>query len=301
MGKGLLPSKCLLVLIATALGMAAGAGEAPRPASQPATNPTTRFSIATYNINYGNARLETVAATLRKSAADVVCLQETNPQSERYLRRQLRGLYPHMSFRHDGGAGGFAFLSKAPLTGIGYVPRKHGWFGMHTAEVTLGGQKVFLANLHLVPVNPRQGESLVGTFFRSESIRANEITWFSRQLPAKGPVILVGDLNSRSDLYAPQYLRSLGYTDSFAAVTETPDRHTTWRWRYKGIDWQFRIDYIFHSPQLRTLASRVVPSDGSDHNLVCSTLAWAPPKQPEESAARTPGGKTASSDAKGSP
>jgi len=38
---------------------------------------------------------------------------------------------------------------------------------------------------------------------------------------------------------------------------------------------KFRFDYIFPSRDIRTLESRIVPSDASDHDLVVSRLGWA--------------------------
>ena len=35
-----------------------------------------------------------------------------------------------------------------------------------------------------------------------------------------------------------------------------------------------RIDYIFHTRHLRTLESRILQSDASDHHLLVSRLQW---------------------------
>ncbi len=57
------------------------------------------FTIATYNILYRNRDLPKLVTTLRETAADVVALQETNPESEKFLREKLAREYPHMAFR----------------------------------------------------------------------------------------------------------------------------------------------------------------------------------------------------------
>ncbi len=77
------------------------------------------FTVASYNINYGNPNLGEVYKAIVTADADVVCLQETNRSSEAYLRRRFREKYRYTSFirapRHA--AGGYGFLSKAPLMG----------------------------------------------------------------------------------------------------------------------------------------------------------------------------------------
>ncbi|MCR4412766.1 MAG: endonuclease/exonuclease/phosphatase family protein, partial [Thermoguttaceae bacterium] len=82
------------------------------PAAEPA-----EFSVATYNINWGNMDLRKMAATVDKADADLVLLQETTPPSEAWLRRQFRDRYPDIRFRGDKGqyhAERFGILSKSP-------------------------------------------------------------------------------------------------------------------------------------------------------------------------------------------
>jgi endonuclease/exonuclease/phosphatase (EEP) superfamily protein YafD len=61
-------------------------------------------------------------------------------------------------------------------------------------------------------------------------------------------------------------------------VTETPDDHSTWEWSTRGGKLSLRIDYLFHSPELTTRSSEIIPETGSDHRLVVSE--FAPTKPP---------------------
>lgn len=263
------------VLAAAAAGLAPGHRPAADAATAPTTAPAGRFAVATYNVLYKNRDLKELVETIRKAQADLVALQETNAASERALRRELSRLYPHMAFRHAPQAGGFALLSKSPLRNVTYVRPRHGYFGMLTARAMLGGKDVQVANVHLHPFNPRKGESPVAALLQSEKVREKEIAYFAKRLAPKGPVIVLGDFNTTSQMAAPKRLSSRGFIDSFASVTENSDRHATWRLQQPGMELGLRIDYIFHTADVRTVGSRVIPSKASDHDLVVSKLAWA--------------------------
>ena len=87
--------KRLGIILLTAIFWAAVRlpGTTTNPASGPTTKPNVKFTVATYNINYGNVDLKKIARIIRKADADLVCLQETNRQSEKHLRRALRRKY----------------------------------------------------------------------------------------------------------------------------------------------------------------------------------------------------------------
>jgi len=277
---------CACAVVATAAtSVAPDRQTATRPADGPAartaTNPAMEFTVATYNINYGNVNLKQAAQTIRKSKADFVFLQETNDESARYFRRSLRLEYPHMRFRRARGAGGFGFLSKAPLTKLNWMPPKFGWLGTWMARVKLGGKHIQVANVHLQPIVPAKKEKIKGLmkmFLATEVIRAKEIVRIHSALAESIPTIIAGDLNSTSKMTSPQYLTARGFIDSFAAVVPNADKQITWHWLYRGVHWKFRLDYIFHSAEIKTLRSRVIRSKASDHYLLVSTLTWSSKK-----------------------
>ena len=266
------------------LAVSAGAfPEAPKPEAQgpEATRPQAKFTVACYNINYGNPDLGQVLKAVVQADADLLCLQETNRSSKAYLRRRLGRKYRYHSFvrapRHP--AGGFGFLSKVPLHNVKYIPRHKGMFGAYVAQAVLGGRKVQVASLHLQPMFFGQSRTLADTWRalrQYEQIHAAEIAFICGKLSKTMPVLVVGDLNSPSLMCAPQYLRSRGFVDSFASVTDDPDKHVTWHWQTDRAHWQYRLDYIFHSRHMRTRSSAVIRTSGSDHYLLTSSLAWSP-------------------------
>jgi hypothetical protein len=56
------------------------------------------FRIVTYNVNWGAPRPELAVEILKHSEADIICLQETTPEWEQFLRRELEGDYPLAEF-----------------------------------------------------------------------------------------------------------------------------------------------------------------------------------------------------------
>lgn len=262
-------------------------------AEKPAAKEEPALVVATFNINWGNVNLPKIAAAIREAKADLVFLQETNAQSESYLRRQFFRDYKTIVFQGGGGrmpAERFGFLSKNPILKPKYLPAKHGLFGAWIAQTELAGRKVQVVNVHLQPIviPSRDGRSAkwlggerlsklsgaLGAFMDMEDVHKREIEDIYQAIEADVPTILAGDLNSLSSLAAPAFLREKGFVDSFASVVQDPDSHRTWHWPLGKLEAAGRIDYIFHRRHFRTLASRNIDSEASDHLLVVSRLAW---------------------------
>ena len=249
----------------------------PEPEKQPAT-----LTLATYNINRANADLAGAAETIRKSGADLVCIQEANAESEEFLTRELAEEYPHAAFRYGRRYNGFGFLSKVEIGELKLIKAVE-FFNTWTTEIDFDGRPLRIVNVHLHALNPRKGNEplqILEALRKTENIRAKEITNVCQRLNPDMPSIIIGDFNSLSGFCAPGFLKENGFIDSFASVNEDPNSHTTWHWKWKGKDLGFRIDYLFHPESLSTLESRVEKSDASDHYLLVSKLKWTP-KAPE--------------------
>ncbi len=280
--------RCLLLWSVVGALLAHAAVRAEEPSDAAAPTPA-EFTVATFNMNWGNVDLDDTVEIIRRSGADVVCMQETNAASERRIRRRLARLYPHMEFRRGGAfSDGFAVLSKTPLARVRMIPARHGFFGTLVAETRLMGRRVQFASVHLEPVYPRNNEGflgMIGVFLRTEEIHRREIAHIYSNLERDVPTVIAGDMNSVSFGSAPLFLAARGFTDSFASVTKDADRRVTWRWTYQGRKYRFRIDYVFHSADFVTLRSRIVPCESSDHHMVVSALAPAPAREAERAAA----------------
>src|SRR4051794_33785662 len=66
-----------------------------RPRERPAG---TYLKVLSYNVNWGAPRPELAIELIRKSEADIVCLQETTREWEQIFRQALRSEYPFMQF-----------------------------------------------------------------------------------------------------------------------------------------------------------------------------------------------------------
>lgn len=251
----------------------------PSPVPRARAEAATEFTIATFNMNWGNVDLADTVRVIRSARADLVCMQETTPEAERAIREGLAREYPHVHFTGNVRySSGFAILSKTPLSGVRFLEPEFGFFGTLLADVELGGRRVRVASVHLEPIVPREGggaADILALFLKTEGLHLKEVRRVAAELPEGAPAIVAGDMNSASFGSAPRFLKGRGFVDSFAAVTPNPDAHVTWHWKYAGTDWRFRIDYVFHSAEIRTIESRLVDAPSSDHKLVVSRLGWA--------------------------
>ncbi len=60
--------------------------------------------VATYNLNWGNRRGDQVLDAISTAKPDLVCFQETTPQSEQFLRAKLAPTFPYFAaVGHEGG------------------------------------------------------------------------------------------------------------------------------------------------------------------------------------------------------
>lgn len=238
-----------------------------------------RLRLATYNINWGNVNLRQVGEAIHISEADIVLLQETNGQSERFLHVKFRQRYPHMHFIGHKGllAERFGYLSRYPLSNLRFDPPRHGLFGTYYATCTVGDKSVNLVNVHLAPFLARRGAGL-GELLRAladgEKAHGAEMEQITQHLDTSKPTIVAGDFNSLSSFTAPDQLRRLKFVDSVASVEEHPERLITWQWPTRPLPVSFRVDYIFHSRHFQTQSAKVVDVTGSDHFLVVSELVW---------------------------
>jgi endonuclease/exonuclease/phosphatase family metal-dependent hydrolase len=161
--------------------------------------------------------------------------------------------------------------------------------------VTLGGQAVQVANVHLISYLPRPAKDLkdlLTCLWRTGGIQHREMSRLHEALSREMPVIVAGDFNNTADLGGPAYLKAHGFIDSLASVADDPAKHVTWHRRYGDLDCHFRLDYIFHTAAIKTNSSRVIRTVGSDHYVLVSTLGWAgnsrmPPTKTGKSACRS--------------
>ena len=239
--------------------------------------------IATYNLNWGNRRGDQVIDAIDTADADIICLQETTPHSEQFLKRRLADRYPYFhSIGHDGryAAERFVFASNMKLDDVTFHPPKHGLFGFYAATFRYRGDDVRIVNVHLTPFRFKKGGGIgaaMPSLSSTEETHSKEIDVIVKAIDTSQPTIVVGDFNSPSGFNAPKRLRQIGLVDSFASVNADADTHPTWHWPTKPLPLALRIDYVFCTRHFRTVESKVIRREGSDHYLVVSELTRGEP------------------------
>jgi endonuclease/exonuclease/phosphatase (EEP) superfamily protein YafD len=228
-----------------------------------------QIRLLTYNVNFGLAGDQTNIAAIRDAAADLALLQETNAGWEQALRRELTAEYPHMMFKHRGGAGGFAILSRLPIVESEVIPPSaDGWFPAGRIVVTTGFGLLQALNVHLRPP-VSDGGSFVSGYFTTPGVRLQEMQSFVRRLKPGLPTVVAGDFNEESDGEVTKYLANEGLTSATARLAPgTP----TWRWKTAVGTIQRQLDQIAHNALLEAVSLEVRPAGRSDHLPVLAVL-----------------------------
>ncbi len=252
--------------------LSGGCHPAARKAPAPLVKQKRQLKVVTFNVNYGGVDMAKAARVLRKTDADVVALQETTPAWEQSLRRRLRGLYPVQRYRHAGGAGGLAFLSKYPLDSLKVIPPPaKGWFPAWLVQVRSPLGQVFLLNVHLRPPIGDTGRmsSVPSAYFYTRNIRKREISRYLHRTPTNRPLVVLGDFNESGGpalrLVKKRALRS--------ALAQFDKTSPTWHWPTSLYTFRSRLDHVFFSRHLRCVGAQVLGEAASDHFPVEAVFA----------------------------
>lgn len=244
----------VLVLSACAAGCART-----RPFQTP-TGPQVR--VLTCNVNWGGPKRERTLDAIRRAGADVVCLQETSPAWERFLRPRLAARYPHARFRHHGLAGGHAVFSRWPVAELDAMRPPGGFFPGWLLEAHTPIGPVQVLCVHLRPPCDERGRFGIRPYYWTKKVRLKEIQELFARLRPGLPTLILGDFNEKDNGPTLRWLGEQGFTDALREF----DRSTpTWRWRYGLITLRGRLDHILCSRELRALEARVLRQGGSDH------------------------------------
>jgi endonuclease/exonuclease/phosphatase family metal-dependent hydrolase len=236
--------------------------------------------IATYNVNWGLRGDERMLQAITATEADVICLQETTPQVEQFLRRRLARQYPDFhSVGHNGNyaAERFVIASKTKLSDLIFYPPNGGLFGFYTARCRLGDKDIQIVSVHLTPAEFSSNGGLwtiMNELEKTEETHAGEIESILKRIDTNEPAVILGDFNSLSQFRAPRRLLQAGFVDAMASVMPDADMHPTWHWPANPRPLKLRIDYIFHTRDFRTVDAKVLQSGASDHWPVVAQLQY---------------------------
>jgi len=241
------------------------------------TASAAEFRVVSFNVNLHNKALEETIKRIAEQDADVVLIQESTDRFERAARRLLHDTHPHAWFAGEdlASGGGFAALSRFPVTDRKFIRRSTGAFGAQKFDVTVGGETVQFVNIHLNPAGrprPHDRPAAIHAMMLNNKPQVLELRNILKQCRTNAPTVISGDLNSHSSQSAYKQLTSRGFIDAHLSVNAKAKGIPTWRMTLEGTRLQARFDYVFHNDRLKTTAFRVVENELSDHALLNCTL-----------------------------
>lgn len=236
--------------------------------------PVYPLRVMSYNLHSGydtdgTFDIEELARVIEDSGAVVVGLQEvargqliTGVTDELTILKERLGFEYAAFFGTSDPGWGNAILSRVPIIdeATAYLPQvgtplRRGYLGV-TLEMT-DGELVFIST-HLQHLNDPEihDQDPEADLYpvHTEQIEAILTQWGGTQ-----PAILVGDFNARPDWQQVEELLAGGWVDSWAEAGRG-DGNTS-----SSDDPQYRIDYVFHTPDLVTFDVGIIQSQASDH------------------------------------
>jgi endonuclease/exonuclease/phosphatase family metal-dependent hydrolase len=230
--------------------------------------------VMAYNIHSGysidgDMDLEAIAQVIEASGAEIIGLQEVSRgQLISGVVDQLAFFSSRLGFEHVAFFGttdptfGNAILSRYPIVDtvethlpkVG-TPLRRGYLG---ARIEMGDRTVLFISTHLQHINDREAHALdpEGDLYpvHHEQIGAILTAWGGVQ-----PAILVGDFNARPGWRQLEELLAAGWVDAWAEAG-VGEGFTS-----DSAEPRYRIDYVFHTPDLVATDAGVILSRASDH------------------------------------
>lgn len=223
-------------------------------ADLPAT-PAPHLDLLTYNVEVfaasSKSKAKRILDAIVEAEADICLLQETSPKWEALIsvHEGIRNRYHHTSFQHPTGlhfAGGFAVLSKYPLSGVRVVTLQQvpgSIFPFVVGSVITPVGELQWSNVHLRPPLEMKGGANLSTARRTGEVRSAEA--HQLMLHCVAPDLVAGDFNEQDGGHALAYLKTRGLSDALAE--HVPRHKETHNWPHGKFTLKKRLDHILYS------------------------------------------------------
>lgn len=237
------------------------------PKPGPRQESAAPVTIVTFNVRYLNTDVEALAQTLLGSGADIVALQEVVPYHRARLAPLLATRYP---FSHHQPAAGLSVHSRHRIVRGKVLPLEPG--AAQSLVIEAGENTFQLINAHLARAGVLTFVTTLDPSFIRAAVAGREaqIRRIQGAIDETGlPAILACDCNMTHV--------SSGY-GQLASTLRDAYRERGWGLGHtllipRGIEIPSsvnlavqRIDYLFHSPEIRATDAQVIHRDsGSDH------------------------------------
>lgn len=235
------------------------------------------MKIATWNINSVRLRLPIVQQFLKEHNIDVLCLQETKAEDDKFPALELAsGEYKHLYFTGQKSYNGVAIISRIPF-------KPHDKLSLvnedkrHISGVfEKGKKKIELHNIY-IPAGGDIPDPVLNTKFQHKLDYNKELKkWFSKNRSKSDNIIVVGDLNIapfEHDVWSHKQLlnvvshtpievelltefrKSIDFVDIARQFVPESEKLYSW-WSYRNQDWKKsnrgrRLDHIWVTEPLK--------------------------------------------------
>ncbi len=233
------------------------------------------ITVMTFNIANGLVRPDALVDALRGSGADVIGLQEVSEAQADALRHGLQDAYPHVAV-HGSGIPGKAVVSRHPLLEAAPLEIARHRPDLRAVVATPSGPLV------TVVAHPEPHRFGRGALVKNQ-LSLEQIVALAEAMADSGPAILLGDLNRAGWAAALRVLRAAGLQDAWETGGQGRGFTLPARWANAAhrsnplgkvkLPPVARVDYVLHTPHLKTERAWLGSSSGSDHVPVLARLS----------------------------
>lgn len=248
------------------------------------SNPGTQIKVMTYNVLGKQEHTAQAVNVIRNSNADLVFIQELNPQLAEEVRENLTDDYPYQVLDPQVSAYGMGTISRYPLI-LSDEQMPLEWIGVpQIILMDFNGAELTLLNFHTYPL-AMCSIACTNENFRYREAQAQAIASFVSRV--QGPLIAAGDTNATRLNDTIQIILNSGLKDAWWEAgtglghtfpgSDIPgsDRPRIGVWLVPK--WLARIDYVFVSAHWPVENAYLADFDGvSDHRGVIVDLSYAP-------------------------
>lgn len=272
------------------------------PASGSVNLRVLTYNVKAFNvydwIDYTKVK-ENIINLIRSENPDIICLQEFySENSKNYSFDNFSRIFSETPFHHiqyrstTGNKSGFgmATFSRFPIAGKGFITFPNSSNMAIYTDIVVYSDTFRIYNNHLQSVNfrKRNYDFIDRLKLRYDEQQIDEIRDITRLLKqafikrsaqvdtlsshiksTSFPVIVCGDFNDTPVSYTYRKMRS-GLKDSFVNSGEGTGN------TYLGVFPSYRIDYIFHSSNFKTIDFERVKAEFSDHYPIICHLRYNP-------------------------
>ncbi len=219
-----------------------------------------------YNVGNGLARPDRLADALGRCGADIIGLQELTVTQAEAIAARLRDCYPYQSL-HGAGIPGKGILSRYPIR-ISMLLEVYPNRPDLLALLDVGHTELQIIVAHPPPPRPHVRG------IRHTPAARRQFDKFVELVEAGQPTILLGDFNMRDSHEEYGLLIRAGLQDAFRGANQHHLLTYPLRRGRFPLRPVFRLDYIWHTPNLRVTHARVGEDAGSDHLPVLADMSW---------------------------